>query len=274
MILAEFIGYVFIRQRTLKLEKSLILYGNGANGKSVFFEVITAMLGQENVSNYSLQNLTNENGYFRSKIANKLLNYASEISSRMDVTLFKQMVSGEPVEARLPYGEPFILEDYAKLMFNTNDLPRDVELNEAFFRRFLILHFDVTIPEKERDPQLASKIIENELPGVFNWVLAGLRRLLERRKFTYSEAVEANVRNYREQSDTVELFLKEEGYEQSTEGETALKTLYREYKVFCADSTYRPCSGRIFGERLRMRGFTFNRKKNGNVVDAVKKPFE
>lgn len=54
MILAEFIGYVFVRHNTLKLEKSLILYGSGANGKSVFFDIITALLGPNNCteSNY------------------------------------------------------------------------------------------------------------------------------------------------------------------------------------------------------------------------------
>ena len=48
-VLAEYIGYVFARH--LKLEKVLILYGNGANGKSVFFEIVSALLGTHNVSN-------------------------------------------------------------------------------------------------------------------------------------------------------------------------------------------------------------------------------
>jgi|GEM_PF-3527595 len=45
----------------------------------------------------------------------------------METTLFKQFVSGEPVEAHLSYGEPFTLTDYAKLIFNCNELPTDVE---------------------------------------------------------------------------------------------------------------------------------------------------
>jgi len=140
-ILAEFAAYVFIKPKTLKLEKSLVLYGSGANGKSVFFEILMALLGRENVSSYSLKSLTEEKGYFRAKLEDKLLNYSSEISANMDLNVFKQLVSGEPVEARLPCKEPFILEDYAKFIFNANDLPKDVEENEAFFRRFIILKF-------------------------------------------------------------------------------------------------------------------------------------
>ena len=121
-VLAEFLGFLFIKHNSnrLKEEKALILYGGGANGKSVFFQVVSALLGDENTSNYSLQSLTNENGYFRAKIANKLVNYASEINGKLESSIFKQLVSGEPVEARLPYGEPFTLKQYAKLIFNCN----------------------------------------------------------------------------------------------------------------------------------------------------------
>jgi putative DNA primase/helicase len=106
-VFAEYCGYIFIKPSVLKLEKMLILYGTGANGKSVFFEILNALLGTENISNYSLQSLTNDNGYFRAKIANKLVNYASEINGKLETDIFKQMASGEPIEARLPYGEPF-----------------------------------------------------------------------------------------------------------------------------------------------------------------------
>lgn len=184
-ILAEYLGYLFIKPSVLKLEKALLLYGKGANGKSVFFEIVNALLGgTENVSSYSLQNLTNENGYYRAMLANKLVNYASEINGKLEASIFKQLVSGEPVEARLPYGEPFSLTNYAKLIFNCNQLPREVEQTMAFFRRFLIIPFDVTIPEEKQDKQLAQKIIKNELSGVFNWVLEGLKRLLLQKQFT------------------------------------------------------------------------------------------
>src|SRR5690606_14764957 len=113
-VLAEYLGFVFIKHgsNALKEEKALILYGTGANGKSVFFEVVNALLGTDNVSSYSLQSIPNDNGYFRAKLANKLVNYASEINGNLEASIFKQLVSGEPVEARLPYGQPFILKQY------------------------------------------------------------------------------------------------------------------------------------------------------------------
>jgi phage/plasmid primase-like uncharacterized protein len=49
-ILAEYLGYVFIHPSILKLEKALVLYGTGANGKSVFYEVVRSLLGDQNTS--------------------------------------------------------------------------------------------------------------------------------------------------------------------------------------------------------------------------------
>lgn len=265
-ILAEYLGYVFISPSTLKLEKTLLLYGTGANGKSVFFEIVNALLGSENVSSYSLQSLTNDTGYFRAKLANMLVNYASEINGNLETSIFKQLVSGEPVEARLPYGEPFTLTHYAKLIFNCNELPKDVEHSNAYFRRFLIVPFDVTVPEAEQDKELAGKIIRQELSGVFNWVLDGLNRLLVQKQFTDCEAVRLQLEQYKKQSDSVQMFLEDEGYRPSAVGEKPLKDLFAEYRIYCHESGYRPCSIKTLAERLRNQHFIVERKKYGNAV--------
>ena len=226
--------------------------------------------GDENVSNYSLQNLTNDTGYFRAMLANKLVNYASEINGKLEASIFKQLVSGEPVDARLPYGKPFTLTDYAKLIFNCNELPKDTEQTNAFFRRFLIVPFELTIPEAEQDKELPKKIIENELSGVFNWVLAGLRRLLSQKKFTDSETVNRQLEDYKKQSDSVQMFLEDENYIQSLSEWTPLTDLYKSYRAYCNDSGYRPCSNRTVSERLKNLGYN-KEKKNFGLVVFIKK---
>jgi putative DNA primase/helicase len=270
-ILAEYLAYLFIKTSELKLEKVLLLYGNGANGKSVFFEVVNALLGgTKNVSNYSLQNLTNENGYARAMIANKLVNYASEINGKLESSIFKQLASGEPVEARLPFTNPFSIEDYAKLIFNCNVLPKDVEQTHAYFRRFLIIGFDVTIPENEQDKELAKKIINAELSGVFNWVLDGLSRLIYYKNFTVSKAVNKKLADYQKESDSVLTFLEEENYQKSIKNFTLLKDIYHEYKNYCNDHGNRPCSFKTVSARLKTAGFESERKSQGTVFYCEK----
>jgi putative DNA primase/helicase len=271
-VLAEFLGYIFVKNggRQLKEEKALILYGSGANGKSVFFEVVNALLGSANVSTYSLQSLTDTSGYYRAMIANKLVNYASEINGKLEAATFKQLVSGEPLEARLPYSRPFQLREYAKLIFNCNELPKDVEHTPAYFRRFLIIPFAVSIPPGEQDKELHLKIIDNELSGVFNWVLAGLARLLAQGRFSECEAARAALEQYRVESDSVQLFLLDHGYAPSTSGETPLKELYNEYRGYCADGGFKCCTVKTLAERLRNAGYETKRNKAGVAVFADK----
>ena len=272
-VLAEYLGFVFIRHESkrLKQEKALILYGSGANGKSVFFEIVKALIGKENMSNYSLSSLTNESGYQRAKIGNVLVNYGSEINSKLESSLFKQLVSGEPVEARLPYGEPFTLTQYAKLIFNCNELPRDVEHTTAYFRRFLIVPFDVTIPPEERDSQLHIKIIENELSGIFNWVLEGLHRLLSQKQFTECEAVNKALNDYKKQSDSVMQFLSENRYEPHPNEYIKIMDLYDEYKLFCCDDGYRSVNKMNFKKRITNANVLVNRINIGYVAYIKRK---
>ena len=232
-----------------------------------------ALLGSENVSNFSLYSLTNENGYYRAKIVDKLLNYASEISPKMDSTFFKQLVSGEPVEARLPRKDPITIYDYAKFIFNTNILPKDIENNEAFFRRFVLIPFNVTIPEEERDPELAQKIISMELAGVFNWVLEGLKRLLKNKRLSPSDVLDRTLQEYRQQSDTVYLFLDEENYEKDSIKEKSLTDLFNQYNEYCKNCNYKACSRKTFSDRIRSLGYSVIRRTHGNMVGIRKKDF-
>lgn len=270
-ILAEYLGYIFIHTSTLKLEKTLLLYGSGANGKSVFYEIVRSLLGEQNTSEFSLQSLTHENGYSRAMIANKLVNYASEINGTLVASIFKQLVSGEPVEARLPYGRPFTLTQYAKLIFNCNELPKDVEQTEAYFRRFIIIPFEVTIPESEQDKQLAQKIIKNELSGVFNWVLQGLERLLQQQNFTESETVNRTRQQYKTESDSVKLFLEEEEYIPHLTNYEPIKRLYSQYRMFCQEGGFSPVNQLNFQKRLTLSKVIVMKKNVGKVAFLTKK---
>ncbi|MEX2335801.1 MAG: phage/plasmid primase, P4 family [Fulvivirga sp.] len=265
-VLAECLGYIFVPHSQLKLEKALFLFGSGANGKSVLYEIIRALLGNFNTSEYTLQSLTDTNGYYRAMIADKLVNYASEINGKLDSAKFKSLASGEPLEARLPYGQPMIIEDYAKMIFNTNELPKDVEFTNAFFRRFVIIPFQVTIPENEQNKNLHKEIIEGELPGVFNWVLEGLNRLLVQKKFSDCASIDQALDQFKTESDTVKRFLEEEGYRSDPENKILLKELYPEYREFALDDGNRVLSKGNFRKRLEALNIYINRESLGVQV--------
>ena len=63
LVLPEFLASSFLTNDILKLEEALLLYGSGINGKSVIYEIVLVLFGNENITNYSLGNLMNETGY-------------------------------------------------------------------------------------------------------------------------------------------------------------------------------------------------------------------
>jgi putative DNA primase/helicase len=246
------------------MEKALLLYGSGANGKSVLFDVMNALLGRENIANFSMSNLLEEHN--RALIAHKLLNYGSEITATRTRDEFKNLVSTEPIQARLKYGNSFTMTDYAKLAFNCNELPKDFDHQHAYFRRLLIVPFRLTIPENRQDKTLANKIIENELAGVFNWIIDGLKRLLKTEKFTESKIVKDTLETYKQESDSVACFIAENSYKPSATEHILLKNLYADYRAFCQEDGASALKKTNFKHRLESNRFTIERFTAGNRV--------
>ena len=268
-VLAEFVGNALAPE--LNLQKALVLNGPGSNGKSVFCDIITALLGRDNVSSYAMDSLTKQDSRSCAQLENKLLNYSGENSIKMNVEAFKTLVCGEPVEVRRLYGESYIMERYAKLMFNCNLLPRDIEQSEGFFRRFLIIPFSVKIEDSEKDPELAAKIIARELPAVFNWVLQGLRRLLRWKAFTDCPAARLALESYRRESNSVLMFIDEYGLQPGTDraDRVPVKTLYFGYSNFCKGSGYFAMTKGNFNKQMQAQGYAGGRDSRGNWL-AVK----
>lgn len=269
-LLAEYIGYLFIRNgsKSIKAEKILILFGSGANGKSVFGEIIKALLGVFNVSAYSLQQLTADKGYHRAEIENKLLNLGTEIGSKLDADTLKKLASGESIEAERKYKNPYIMNNYAKMIFNCNQLPKDVEHTDAYFRRFLIVPFSVTIPEEKQDKELINKIVSTELPGILNWALSGLNRLLIQGKFTISKESQETLKRYKIETDPVLMFLEELNIIKSNDSYYTLQALFDAYNEFSSESRFKSITKQTFKARLIANGFLITRLNPGLVVYA------
>src|SRR5690606_34407162 len=151
-------------------EKALLLYGTGANGKSVAYEIMQNLFGKQNFSSYSLDSLTDDKGYTRAKLEGKLINYSSEITGVTNNGKFKQLISGESIEVRLPYKEPFTLDELPRLVFNINEFPKNSEKTDAFYRRLITVPFTKRIPEHQQDKMLARRISDTELSGILNWI--------------------------------------------------------------------------------------------------------
>ncbi len=265
--LQEVCGYLFVKG--LKMEKIFFLYGTGANGKSVLFEVLNGLIGDENISHYSLESLTDDTGYFRAKIKDKIVNYGTDIKlSKIDAGYFKTLASSEPIEARLPYGQPFTMSGYAKLIFNVNRLDNaNIEHTHGFYRRILIIPFDKTIADKDQDKSLHKKILSNKA-GVLNWIIEGAERVIANEDIFISKECQNFKAKFIKETDSAALFIDDYNYESCDFSMTYLSAIYTEYKEFCADDGYRALGKNNFNKRLEALGYI--RAKNNHNKDYFK----
>lgn len=272
-LLMEMIGYCFIPTQKMKLERSLMLYGPGANGKGVVFEIVVAILGEEHVSGFSMEALSCD-ANARAQLKDKLLNYATELGGNCNPDMIKKLISGEPVHVKTLYKDVTMMKNYScKFIFNTNSLPRGAENTNAFFRRWEILPFDVEIPPEKRDIHLSRKL-KAELPGIFNRVLEGIKRLIKNKDFTESQLAKKMLEEYKEQSNSVLRFIKEEEWMPTVEKNTSdkissevphilLKELYQQYKKYCEQSGCTASSKVDFGRKIR-KNFLVQEKCTNN----------
>ena len=195
-----------------------------------------------------------------------LLNYSSEKGTDLNVETFKALISGEPQQAREPFGKSFTLRNTVRFIMNANELPKETEQTNAYFERYLIIPFDTYIKSEERDSDLAKKIIATELPGVFNWLLVGLERIITQNKFTNCRRADAALENFKKQSDSVALFIDEFNYYGSTSEKVALSELYNRYKQFCKDDGYKATGKNKFSVRLEAKGYERTRLNGGSTA--------
>lgn len=203
MILQMFLGLGLVQRGTAynadgksssKIELCLLLVGNGANGKSVVFDVACELFGREKVSKMDYAELTadgDEGMRGRYPIRNAIFNWSSDSDpkkfGKKNTGMFKRLVSGEPVPIRGLKQNVFDINAIPYLIFNLNALPLSDDTSLGFIRRLQYVSFDVTIPKDRQDPELAAKIVRSELSGVFNWVLRGALEL-KKRKYRFPAA--------------------------------------------------------------------------------------
>jgi len=154
-----------------------ILVGPGANGKSVVCNVLSALIGEDNVSNISLDQM----GEKHSSVAmlGKLANIASEIETdeiRTGERVIKAITGEDRVQLNEKYKPVFSARIKARLLFACNELPLFKDRSQAIARRLLVIPMEQVVDPSKQDPKLVEKLL-GELPGIFNWALEGLKDL-------------------------------------------------------------------------------------------------
>ena len=237
----EFAGYTLLHSQ-LPFHKALFLVGPQASGKSTFLDLIRDLIGREGVCSITPQELISER-FAAVDLHGAMANIRNDIDDEMikNVGKFKEIVSGDPIKVEEKRQPTFTIEPTAKHLYAANQLPDAAVDDDAFYRRILLVAFPTTVPKDERDPRLDEKL-RTELPGVLNWALDGLDRLLENHHFTGDRAPAATRNTWESWGSSLGKF-KDGAIKREAGAKVEKEKLYNAYLRFCRDRGVPAISG-------------------------------
>jgi putative DNA primase/helicase len=240
--LQEFAGYILYPDN--RIHKCAALVGEGANGKSVYFNALAGVFGKENVSRITVANLSQD--FQAINLLGALLNISSE--NKTDFygaeETFKQVVSGDDISACYKGKDYITFKPRAKMILSLNNMPRSSDKSNGLTRRFAFVKFPLTFVEEPKKPNerpldrtLEAKFAENaNLSGILNWVLEGYVMVRRCGYLTETREHIEQLDAFKEDSDPVIVFVKE----LKIKDRISNATLYSQYKFWCSENMYKP----------------------------------
>lgn len=235
----------------------LFMHGTGANGKSVFVELMNWILGDYSTripTEMLIRHQRNPQGPSADIVAlhGKRLAFANETTegSYLDEARVKELTGGDTLTGRMPYAtEAITFPPSHKLVLVGNHHPLVSDTGYGLWRRMVLLPFEVTIPAEERDPHLLRKL-KAEGAGFLNWLLEGYREY-RHIGLAIPPRIMAETAAYREEQDLILDFLREcESIALQTGAVSQKPPVYRLYTEWAKASGLKPMSQKSLTRRL------------------------
>lgn len=308
MVAQEWAGYILTT--ATNAQKALILLGEGENGKGVFVDTLSQLIGEDNISNIPLNELSRP--FSRVRLYNKTANISGENEMNgksFNTQYFKAIVGEDTISAEEKNKPVFSFKSTAKLIMTMNNLPDTRDTSYGYFRRLSILAFNANFSGEKRDNQLREKLKE-ELPGIFLWAMEGLKRLRQNDyKFSPCKSMDEMLKGYQiEQKPMFQFFedcivpIEDTSYREDNKivystfknwatangiehhyAQMSLQKFWREFEAVAKKKSYKCNSGhsnifryhtgiKVVGEYRAMMGIDLNNKFALSIDDELNNP--
>ena len=265
MFLQEYMGYSLVPKNDMRT--ALFLLGGGSNGKSLFIEIVQKLF-EGSVAVTQPESLASRFG--TNILLDKLLYVCADVDQTyLDKTgVLKQIIAGDIIPSEIKNGASFHFRPVGKLIISANDMPRAKDSTEGWYSRLQIVPFNRTFAKNPRYKRMLEATFDKPegRAALLHWCVEGLKRLSETYQWTTSEEMDAELRKYKAENDSVIQFF-DECLEKTTIEDAYLETptLYDVYKEWCFETNQKPVTRKIFSNRFTKLGVTIKPK-------IVKKP--
>lgn len=250
-LLEEAIGYCFFRRN--ELGKAFILSGDGANGKSTFLDIIKTLLGEDNISSLDLGELGDR--FKTAELFGKLANIGDDIGDEFiaNPAIFKKLVTGERTSVERKGKDPFEFNNYSKMLFSANSIPRIKDKTGAVQRRLIIVPFEAkfTANDPDYDPYIKYKLrTDSAMEYLILLGIAGLKRVLANRKFSEPQKVLKELKEYEEVNNPIIGFINDN---ESDIINQSTNDVYKIYAEYCLSNGMNAMSKIEFSKQIKKR---------------------
>lgn len=259
--LQEYIGYALLP--TCKMRTAVFLHGEGANGKSLFLDIVQLLFAD---CYHITQPKVLATRFGTSAIVDKMLLVCSDIDATYleSTGTLKQIIAGDEIRAEYKGGKEFNVKPVCKLLFSANTLPKTGDKSHGWYSRLQFIKFPHQFAADQRyyDKLMSTMESEEGRSAVLSWAIEGLRRLWARDKFTISTNMLEGKKNYQKDNDNVmafadDLLTKIHVVDDIQPSDMLMtKPLYNMYKDYCDEGGTKVVSQMAFTSRLSQIGYT------------------
>jgi putative DNA primase/helicase len=240
--------------------KLVFLHGGGANGKSVFVELLAWLLGdyaKKIATEMLMQHQRNPQAASPDIVSLKGMRfvYANETEEgrKLAEARVKELTGGDTLTGRVLYARADItFSPTHKLILVGNHKPEIGDTSNGMWRRMCLVPFDVTIPPNQRDPKLLEKL-KREASGILNWALTGLLKYRQG-GLSIPSKIDAATAAYRDEQDIIGDWINDHckvGASLKMKKDEA----YRAYQKWCIQNGHRSLAKQRFTRRLGERNY-------------------
>lgn len=253
----------------------IIAYGDGANGKSTFWNTIARVLGTYSgkISSdiLTMGNKVNAQPEM-AELKGKRLIIASEMQEgvRLNTAMVKQLCSTDEIQACKKYKDPFHFVPSHQVVLYTNHLPKVGANDDGIWRRLKVIPFNAKIKGNSDIKNYADYLYEKSGSAIMKWIIEGAEKVSKSdHKVDDPKCVRDAVAAYRDDNDWLGHFIADccevdESYEEKS-GE-----LYQQYRAYCIQNGEYTRSTTDFYAAVEKMGFYRHKTNKGSFVTGVK----
>lgn len=250
-----------------------ILWGQGSNGKSLFLETLSEILGDYAATTESAVLLKRKNTGVPNdvaRLAEKRFVPCGETEQGAELyeAKVKLLTGRDTITARFLHKEFFEFRPQFKIWMHTNYRPTIKGQDDGVWRRVVLIPFSATFRGESRDPKLGEKLLA-EAPGILNWCIEGAKEWRESGLQT-PESILKQTADYKTDMDDLSEWITECCVRDNGTRDGKARELFESYRRFMKKSGSEPLSCHVFSNVLVDRGYEKKRSNSGYIYIGLR----